>query len=110
MPGAVAYHVMLDYSAYFNRPLVDRTGVAESQVQLRSLDTGKYYWRVAAVDKDGQEGAFSDFARFTVGRPSGAVLTNPRALTAGAYHSCAIDDDGVKCWGYDGYFTVWGVP
>src|SRR5262245_17804518 len=37
VPGAVAYHVMLDYSAYFNRPIVDRTGVAESQVQLRAL-------------------------------------------------------------------------
>jgi hypothetical protein len=69
--GAVAYHVMLDYSAYFNRPLVDRTGVAENQVQLRSLDTGKYYWRVAALDKDNVEGAFSDFARFTVTRRAG---------------------------------------
>lgn len=68
VPGAVSYHVMLDYSAYFNRPLVDRTGVAESQVQLRALDTGKFYWRVAAVDKDNVEGAFSDFSRFTVTR------------------------------------------
>lgn len=73
VPGAVAYHVMLDYSAYFNRPLVDRTGVAESQVQLRSLDTGKYYWRVAAVDKDNVEGAFSEFARFTVTRRGGGA-------------------------------------
>jgi hypothetical protein len=73
VPGATSYHVMLDYSAYFNRPLVDRTGVAESQVQLRSLDTGKYYWRVAAVDKDNVEGAFSDFARFTVTRRAGGV-------------------------------------
>ena len=68
VPGAVSYHVMLDYSAYFNRPLVDRTGVAENQVQLRALDTGKFYWRVAAVDKDRVEGAFSDFSRFTVTR------------------------------------------
>jgi hypothetical protein len=73
VPNAVSYHVMLDYSAYFNRPLVDRTGVAESQVQLRSLDTGKYYWRVAAVDKDNVEGAFSDFARFTVTRRAGGA-------------------------------------
>jgi hypothetical protein len=73
VPNAISYHVMLDYSAYFNRPLVDRTGVAESQVQLRSLDTGKYYWRVAAVDKDNVEGAFSDFARFTVTRRAGGA-------------------------------------
>jgi hypothetical protein len=86
VPGAVAYHVMLDYSAYFNRPLVDRTGVAESQVQLRSLDTGKYYWRVAAVDKDNVEGAFSEFARFTVTRRAGGATAGgpPPPLTIDA--------------------------
>jgi hypothetical protein len=66
--GATAYHVMLDYSAYFNRPIVDRGGISDSSVQLQGLDTGKYYWRVAAVDKEGVEGAFSEFARFTVVR------------------------------------------
>jgi len=69
--GAVSYHLMLDYSAYFNRPLVDRKGIKDSQQELRGLDVGKYYWRVAAADKDGEEGAFSDFARFTVSQPSG---------------------------------------
>ena len=73
VPGATAYHVMLDYNAIFNRPLVDRTGIVEPSVEVRGLDVGKYYWRVAAVDKDNAEGSFSDFARFTVSRPqSGA--------------------------------------
>jgi hypothetical protein len=71
VPGATAYHVMLDYNAYFNRPLVDRTGITEPSVEVRGLDVGKYYWRVAAADKDGAEGSFSDFARFTVSRPQG---------------------------------------
>jgi hypothetical protein len=71
VPGALSYHVMLDYSAYFNRPIVDRGGIADASVQLQGLDTGKYYWRVAAVDKDGVEGAYSDFARFTVVRRGG---------------------------------------
>jgi hypothetical protein len=57
---------MLDYSAYFNRPLVDRKGIKDSSVELRGLDVGKYYWRVAAIDRGGEEGSFSDFARFTV--------------------------------------------
>ena len=70
---AVAYQVLLDYSPHFNRPLVDRGGIKESSVEVRGLDTGKYYWRVAAVDRDGVSGKFSDFARFTVARPSGAV-------------------------------------
>ena len=72
VPGATAYHVMLDYNAYFNRPLVDRTGIGEPSVEVRGLDAGKYYWRVAAVDREGVEGSFSEFARFTVSRPQGA--------------------------------------
>lgn len=72
VPGAAAYHVMVDYSPYFNRPLVDRTGWRESSMELRGLDVGTYYWQVSALDKDNVEGNFSEFARFTVGRPSGA--------------------------------------
>ena len=69
---AVSYQVLLDYSPHFNRPLVDRGGIKESSVEVRGLDTGKYYWRVAAVDRDGVTGKFSDFSRFTVARPNGA--------------------------------------
>jgi len=69
--GSTSYHVMVDYSPYFNRPLVDQVR-KESSVELRGLDTGKFYWRVAALDKDGVEGAFSAFARFTVVRKEGA--------------------------------------
>jgi FecR-like protein len=73
IPAAAAYHVMLDYNAYFNRPLVDRSGITDPSVEVRGLDVGKYYWRVAAVDKEGAEGSFSDFARFTVSRPQGGA-------------------------------------
>jgi hypothetical protein len=71
VPTSASYHVMVDYSPYFNRPLVDQVR-KDSAVELRGLDTGKYYWRVAALDKDGVEGAFSAFARFTVVRKEGA--------------------------------------
>jgi hypothetical protein len=72
VPGAISYHVMVDYSPYFNRPLVDQVR-KDSSVELRGLDTGKYYWRVAALDKDGVEGGFSGFARFTVVRKEGGA-------------------------------------
>jgi hypothetical protein len=71
VPGASGYHVMLDYSAYFNRPLVDSRH-PDTSVEVRGLEPGKYYWRVAAVDKEGVPGAFSEFARFTVSRRGGA--------------------------------------
>jgi hypothetical protein len=69
VPGATAYHVMVDYNAYFNRPVFDRKESGTS-VSLR-LDPGKYYWRVAAVDKQGVEGSFSNFYRFTLAAASG---------------------------------------
>ncbi len=72
VPGATTYHVMLDFSAYFNRPIVDNTR-KDSSVEVRGLDVGKYYWRVAAIDEQGVEGSFSEFARFTVNRAQGAA-------------------------------------
>lgn len=76
VPGAASYHVMVDYNAYFNRPVLDRREDGIS-VPLR-LDPGKYYWRVAAVDKEGVEGSFSDFARFTLApRPGASKAEGP---------------------------------
>lgn len=72
VPEAASYLVMLDYSPHFNRPLVDRGGITETSVPVRGLDAGKYYWRVAAVDRDGVTGMFSDFSRFAVAHPNGA--------------------------------------
>ncbi|MGE0452965.1 MAG: FecR domain-containing protein [Vicinamibacteria bacterium] len=68
VPGAASYRLMLDYSASFSRPLVDQD-VRDTSQELRGLEEGKYYWRVAAVDRSGNEGPFSDFARFGVTKP-----------------------------------------
>ena len=73
VPEAVSYQVLLDYSPHFNRPLVDRGGIRNSSVEVRGLEMGKYYWRVAAVDASGVTGKFSDFSRFTVAKPTGAA-------------------------------------
>ena len=70
VPSAATYHVLVDYTPYFNRPLVDRRAGSGS-MELRGLDVGKYYWKVAAVDATALEGSFSDFARFTVDRARG---------------------------------------
>jgi hypothetical protein len=73
VPGAAAYHVMLDYSPHFNRPLLDRARYPDTSVELQGLDVGKFYWKVSAVGKDDVEGPFSAFARFTVTRPAAAA-------------------------------------
>lgn len=74
VPGASGYRVMVDYSPVFARPLYDRHGYRGTQMELRGLDAGSYYWKVAAVDANGAEGGFSDLWRFTLAQapPSNA--------------------------------------
>jgi hypothetical protein len=70
VPGAAAYHIMLDFNVSFTRPVYDRKDwKVGSSMELRGLEVGTYYWKVAAIDKDGVEGSFSEFARFVVTKP-----------------------------------------
>ncbi|HXB54837.1 MAG TPA: FecR domain-containing protein [Vicinamibacteria bacterium] len=75
--GAVSYHVLVDYAPAFSRPVVDRKNWQSGSMELRGLDVGTYYWKVAAVDKEGVEGSFSEFARFAVTRPRGILTGGP---------------------------------
>jgi len=70
---ATSYHVMLDYTPYFNRPLVDQRSVSRSSWELTGLEAGEYYWRVAAENAERAEGAFSESAQFAV------IRSEPRA-------------------------------
>jgi hypothetical protein len=74
VPGAVAYHVLVDMTASFNRPVVARKEWKPLSMELRGLEVGGYFWQVAAVDKDGTQGNFSEPSRFVVsqGTPRGA--------------------------------------
>jgi hypothetical protein len=67
VPQAASYHVVLDVRAHFSGPLVDRRGIKEGTLELRGLEPGVYYWRVAAVDQGGNEGDFSGAYQFTIG-------------------------------------------
>ena len=78
VPGAVAYHVKLDFNPAFGRPLVDRKDWRSgSSMEVRGLDVGSYYWTVAAIDRDGVEGSFADFARFAVTKPQAGTAQVP---------------------------------
>ena len=50
VPGASGYRVMVDYSPTFARPLYDRQDHRPTQLEVRGLDAGSYYWKVAALD------------------------------------------------------------
>lgn len=81
VPGASNYRVLVDYSPAFARPLYDRQGVRATQMELRALEAGSYYWKVAAIDAAGSEGSFSELWRFTLTR-SAPVAALPLAVDA----------------------------
>jgi hypothetical protein len=66
VPGAASYRLMVDPTPFFDKPLLERQGIREPSASLSGLEPGKYYWRVAALDRDGALGEFSDPARFTI--------------------------------------------
>ncbi len=74
---AATYHVMLDYNPNFARPVVDRREWKTAAMELRGLEVGTYYWKVAAVDKDGVEGSFAEFASFRVTKPTATASAAP---------------------------------
>ncbi len=76
---AASYHFVLDLSTHFNWPLVDRRGVKDPSIELRGLDAGRYYWRVAAVADD-LEGDFSEYGRLVVAPPASGPPASPPPL------------------------------
>jgi hypothetical protein len=75
--GATAYRVMVDFSPSFARPLFDRRAERPTQMELRGLDAGSYYWKVAAILADGTEGGFSDLWRFTLSKAAPSTAAPP---------------------------------
>jgi hypothetical protein len=77
VPGASAYRVMVDFSPSFARPLYDRRAERPTQMELRGLEAGVYYWKVAAVLPGGVEGGFSELWRFTLAKAAQAPSSPP---------------------------------
>jgi len=77
VPGATGYRVLVDFSPAFARPLYDRQSVRATQLELRALEAGSYYWKVAAVDTAGSEGGFSDLWRFALSKAAQSAAAPP---------------------------------
>ncbi len=75
--GASGYRVMVDFSPGFARPLYDRQGMRNTQMELRALEAGSYYWKVAAVDSTGAEGGFSEPWRFSLSKAPQSTAAPP---------------------------------
>lgn len=78
---AESYRVVVDFSRTFARPLIDRQGYEGTQMQLRGLETGTYFWKVAAVGGNGSEGSFTPLSSFTLLKaPAVAAKAPPLAV------------------------------
>lgn len=75
--SAQSYRVMVGYSPAFARPLVDRQGHEGTQLELRRLETSTYYWRVAAIDRNGAEGNFTPAASFSLLKAPPSTVSPP---------------------------------
>ncbi|HEY7921624.1 MAG TPA: hypothetical protein VII62_00495 [Vicinamibacteria bacterium] len=76
--GGVTYHVALDYNVTQANLLLsaalEETGIQGTAHDLKGLNLGRYFWRVAAVNKAGLEGAFSRVSFFQVVEPEAPPL------------------------------------
>lgn len=77
VPAAQAYRVLVDFSPAFARPLYDRQGVHGTQMELRGLEAGTYYWKVSAIDAHDSEGGFSELWRFTLSQAPQSAPSPP---------------------------------
>jgi hypothetical protein len=97
-PGGVTYRLALDYNVTQANLLLsaalDAPGLTDTSHELRGLETGRYFWRVAAVNEAGLEGAFSRTSLFAVVPPeprpvASAPAASPPRLVLDAFEEVA---------------------
>ena len=71
--NGVTYRVAMDYNVTQANLLLsaalDAPGITTTTHAIEGLAVGRYFWRVAAVNRDGLEGAFSRTSFFSVVEP-----------------------------------------
>jgi hypothetical protein len=72
--NGATYHVAVDYNVTQANLLLsaalEEAGIKGTTHSLTGLEIGRYFWRVAAVNREGLEGAFSRTAFFSVIAPA----------------------------------------
>jgi hypothetical protein len=98
------YHLQVAKDQSFAEILIDKQGIEESPLTVsEALALGKYYWRIAAVDQDG-DGPFSDGQMFRRILPAPAleapditeetlVIRSRSGLPGQTYHFQMSDDE-----------------
>ncbi len=66
-PEAATYRLQLATAPVFTAPLIDEAGIkGNGFAPTLAVKPGEYYWRVASVRADGDQGPFGDVQSFTV--------------------------------------------
>jgi hypothetical protein len=87
-PGGASYRLAIDYNVTQANLLLsaalDEPGITDTAHELRGLEAGRYFWRVAAVNAAGIEGAFSSTSLFSIvaPEPRSAATAPPGAAPA----------------------------
>jgi hypothetical protein len=86
VPEGVSYRLGVDYNVTEANLLLaaalDEPGITTTSHELNSLAPGRYFWRVAAVNAAGLEGAFSPVSLFNVVPPEPTPAPTARPAPA----------------------------
>ncbi len=66
LDGVVEYRIQLASDSAFTHLIIDETVDFTNFIHNSNLQQGDYFWRVAAYDKDGNQGRFTDAHTLTV--------------------------------------------
>jgi hypothetical protein len=83
-PEAQSYRLRLSSSADFKTLLRDLSGLRGAVAQLQDLPAGVYYWQLASVRGDNDQGPWGDVNSFEVRQPppaAAAPQVNSKAIT-----------------------------
>jgi hypothetical protein len=69
VPGARGYRLQVSRNSLMSEPIQDRTLTGTTRAVLNDLESGKWFWRVAALDGGGEAGQFSHVSEFRVAGP-----------------------------------------
>lgn len=69
--GAARYHLQISASSDFALPMRDFPSIADNSLELdQDLPPGQYFWRIAAIDAQGDHGPYSEVHAFSILPPA----------------------------------------
>lgn len=87
VPGARGYKLQVGRDSLMSGPIEDRLLHDTTQAVLNNLETGTWFWRVAALDGSGEAGKFSHVSEFRIAGPESGLArdTTPPLLVVSEF-------------------------